>query len=344
MAAEITLLSDVELRKKLRSFNLPDGPITKTTRKLFETKLKRAMGLHQQVDKNTPQQEQGVYRHLSEGDKGPSCVTTSNHDCMMNDSSVSNSPHTTESGNPQVVSDNRDFSMFYGVCLLEDGIDQDLLGSRIVSVFTDKSEALHCVKKNNGARFRAFSTRNEAEAFAAGKLHTPSRQHSQELPPVPVEPTSEYKGPKHGEITHFRKVIETGELDEVSKLIYGNPRYLITSADTPVILQEGCHYNSMHIAARAGQKDICKLIINTLHDDNFWRLLYPFNEKAANNQQQNKRRKGHLLDLFLNTPDKGVSILMRNNLVRLFVWNIIFRSAWLPTLAIQALSNTFLKG
>ena len=113
-------------------------------------------------------------------------------------------------------------------------IDDDLLGSRIVSVFTDKSEALHCVKKNNGARFRAFSTRNEAEAFAAGKLHTPSRQHSQELPPVPVEPTSEYKGPKHGkDHPPFRKLIETGELDEVSKLIYGLPRYLITSADTP---------------------------------------------------------------------------------------------------------------
>ena len=58
----------------------------------------------------------------------------------------------------------------------------------------------------------------------------------------------------------------------------------------------------MHVAAKAGHKDICKLIINTLNDDEFWKLMYPTKEKSVNN-----RRKAFLLDLYLNTPDKGVS-------------------------------------
>ena len=50
MASEIALLTDEDLRKKLRSFNLRDGPITKTTRKLFEKKLAKAMGLDKQPE------------------------------------------------------------------------------------------------------------------------------------------------------------------------------------------------------------------------------------------------------------------------------------------------------
>ena len=307
MASEIALLTDEELRTKLRSFNLRDGPITKTTRKLFETKLARAMGLNKQVDKPSETLKQEV-NNLSE--QGTSRTTNINGfiDKLDNNSCLSNGPSTKEDSDLGLDSVNRKISTFYGVCLqVVNGNENENLGSKRISVFTDRTEALHCVKKNNGARFRAFSTRNEAEAFASAKLQTPSRQSSQELSPCPAEPTSEYKGPKRGEITNFRKLIEKGEVDNIAKVIYGNPKYLISSGDTPVIIQEGCHYNGMHVAAKAGHKDICKLIINTLNDDEFWKLMYPTKEKSVNNYQLNNRRKAFLLDLYLNTPDKGVS-------------------------------------
>lgn len=293
MASEIALLTDEDLRKKLRLFNLCDGPITKTTRKLFEAKLAKAMGLDKQLDtpseteipqmKVLPEQRISDINSFKESNNSTSCLKD-------------------EKG-LQVDSINGDTGTFYGVCLQVDN-RTDIEGHS--SVFTDKTEALHCVKKNDGARFRAFSTRNEAEAFALGKLTTPSRQPSRELPPVPAEPTSQYKGPKRGEITNIRKLIEKGEVDSVAKLIYSNPRYLISSGDTPFIIQEGCHYNAMHVAAKAGHKDICKLIVETLSNDDFWKLIYPL-EKSIGNYNLSNGRQSFLLDLYLNIPDKGVS-------------------------------------
>ena len=289
MASEIPSLTDEELRAKLRSFNLRDGPITKTTRKLFEAKLARAMGVDKQIDepsqtsdrhvKNTSEQQITNINGLVEYSV---CVYNDRNANENSDASISN--------------------MFYGVCLQADDSFEN------ISVFTDKTEALHCVKKNSGARFRAFSTRSEAEAFALGKLSTPSRQLSQELSPGPVEPSSEYKGPKRGEITAFRKLIEKGDVDGLRKVLYTNPKYLISSGDTPVVIQEGCHYNAMHVSAKSGHKDCCKLIIDTLNDDEFWKMMYP-----VNNHNQNNRRKAFLLDLYLNTPDKGVSRLLYGN-------------------------------
>jgi hypothetical protein len=296
MASEIALLPEKELRTKLRSFNLPDGPITKTTRKLFEAKLARAMGLNKQLDKPSKSRKQ------EDKNQTDSTRATTNMIGFI-DNSIS------VSGELQMDTDDREVSTFYGVCLPVDNENEtENVHSKCIAVFTEKTEALHCVKKNTGARFRAFSTRNEAEAFASGKLCTPSRQLSQELSPGPVEPTSEYKTPKRGEITNFRKLIERGEVDNVAKIIYGNPKYLISSGDTPFIIQEGCHYNSMHVAAKTGHKDVCKLIIDTLNDDEFWNLMYPIKEKSVNNSQLSNRRKAFLLDLYLNTPDKGVSI------------------------------------
>ena len=295
MASEIALLTDEDLRKKLRSFNLRDGPITKTTRKLFEKKLAKAMGLDKQpeIPSETKIPEMKTLPEQRIPDVN-GFIESSTSTCCLKDKK-----------DLQVDSINRDTGTFYGVCLLDNRTDIDGHSSKTFSVFTDKSEALHCVKQNDGARFRAFSTRNEAEAFASGKL--PSWQPSQEQPPIPAEPVSQYRGPKRGEITNIRKLIEKGEVDSVAKLIYSNPRYLISSGDTPVIIQEGCHYNGMHVAAKAGHKDVCKLIVETLSNDDFWKLIYPMKEKSVDNYSLNNGRKLFLLDLYLNTPDKGVS-------------------------------------
>ena len=304
MASEIAFLTDEELRTKLRSFNLTDGPITKTTRKLFEAKLARAMGLNKQVDKPVESEKQEVKNSSDQG-------AININGLIEKDISVCNAIGTKEDKDDKQDTVNKQVCTFYGVCLDSES-ESENVGAKCISVFTDKTQTLDFVKKNKdkGVRFRPFSTRNEAEAFASGKLPTPSRQLSQELSPGPVEPTSEYKTPKPGEITNYRKLIEKGEVDSVAKIIYGNPKFLISSLDTPFIIQQGCHYNSMHVASKAGHRDICKLIIETLNDDEFWKLMYPVKENSVNNVQLNNRRKAFLLDLYLNTPDKGVSVII----------------------------------
>lgn len=141
-------------------------------------------------------------------------------------------------------------------------------------------------------------------------MTTPIRQLSHELSPSPVEPVSKYKGPKQRELTIYRKLIEKGDVENVSKTIYCNPRYLISSSDTPVIIQEGCHYNSLHVAAKAGQRDVCELIVDSLNDVNFWRMLNTSDSNDLVFDSLNARRKAFVLDLYLNTPDKAVSMML----------------------------------
>lgn len=58
----------------------------------------------------------------------------------------------------------------------------------------------------------------------------------------------------------------------------------------------------MHIAAKAGWADICELILNTVGDTEFMQLFY--------GEEGNKSyvdRADVMLDLYLNTPDKGLN-------------------------------------
>lgn len=45
-----------------------------------------------------------------------------------------------------------------------------------------------------------------------------------------------FKGPKIQELVQFRKLIEKGDIENTRATVWSNPRYLISGADTPVIL------------------------------------------------------------------------------------------------------------
>ena len=293
MADEFTLLSDDELRSKLRHFNLPDGPITKTTRKMFERKLQRALKLDSEINEPDSARQSIVKETSSLEPKHRVEHTNNATDARVGEKLAEELPPS---------------DIYYGVCLQPD--EGTVPKSRTPLVFTEKSEALLSVKKNSGARFKAFNNRNEAKAFAYGNAITPSsRQVSPVLIPKSEDPIGNYRAPKPAEIVCFRKLIEKGELGQLSELIYENPKYLVSSGDTPVILQAGFRYNAMHVAAKVGKRDVCKLIVDVLENDDFWKLLYPSNEKNMKDHHVNSRRKMFVLDMYLNTctPDKGVS-------------------------------------
>ncbi|EFA02194.1 ankyrin repeat and LEM domain-containing protein 2 [Tribolium castaneum] len=176
-------------------------------------------------------------------------------------------------------------------------------------IYKDKAEAMKMVKKTKKARFKHFEFFHDALKFASvGAAETPNS------PPVVNgsvkglnsqvvnERLSPFKGPKPQDLVKLRKAIETGDVDTFRQAVWENPRYLISSGDTPSILQEGFRYNALHVAAKAKSGILTEVILNTISNPKFVKLLYgdDVNENVESRIQV-------LLDLYLNTPDKGLN-------------------------------------
>ncbi|RZC34547.1 ankyrin repeat and LEM domain-containing protein 2 [Asbolus verrucosus] len=179
-------------------------------------------------------------------------------------------------------------------------------------IYKDKVEAMKMVKKTKKARFKHFEYFHEALRFAAaGAVDAP--KSSQTIngsvvknvslsPQIANERLSPFKGPKPQDFVKLRKSIETGDIEYFRQTVWENPRYLVSNGDTPSILQEGFRYNALHVAAKAKNGILAELILNTISNPKFVKLLYgdDLNENVDNRIQV-------LLDLYLNTPDKGLN-------------------------------------
>lgn len=191
-------------------------------------------------------------------------------------------------------------STFYGVSLPPgtlplEGDDQPL-------VYECKGEALQALKKYKGSRFKTFSRKEEAIVYATQCTEngcSPSRTDETER--MSGEKPSPFKGPKSQETVKLRKYIEAGDVESFKKTVWANPRYLISSGDTPVILQEGSRYNALHVAARFKQSALCQLVLETIQDPSFMALLY-----SDDSEDVRFQRIAFLTDLYLNTPDRGL--------------------------------------
>lgn len=69
-----------------------------------------------------------------------------------------------------------------------------------------------------------------------------------------------------------------------------------------IFFQEGCRYNVMHVAAKENQAGVAQLLLDTLENPEFMRLMYPDDQ-----EDMLRRRIRYIVDLYLNTPDKAVS-------------------------------------
>ncbi|KAK3539260.1 hypothetical protein QTP86_032546 [Hemibagrus guttatus] len=173
-----------------------------------------------------------------------------------------------------------------------------------------------------GARFKAFSTREDAEKFAKGLCDyfpSPSKcapcvspvktalvfgkegMSPSETDGINREKANSFKSPRPQDLTaRLRVCVERGDEASFSELVWSNPRYLIGSGDNPTVLQEGCRYNVMHVAAKENQAGVAQLLLDTLENPDFMRLMYPDDPDSMLHQ-----RIRYIVDLYLNTPDKA---------------------------------------
>lgn len=98
----------------------------------------------------------------------------------------------------------------------------------------------------------------------------------------------------------FRKLIEQGDKDTVHKTVWSNPRFLVSSGDTPTILKESFRYNAVHVATIAKNAEICSMILKTVGDPAFILLLH-----GRDDHRTAEEVSSIMLDLYLNTPEKG---------------------------------------
>ncbi|XP_050930998.1 ankyrin repeat and LEM domain-containing protein 2 isoform X1 [Lates calcarifer] len=207
-------------------------------------------------------------------------------------------------------------TFYYGVCPLWEDV---LARNERAHVYTDKKDALQAVKMMKGARFKAFPNREDAEKFAKGICdYFPSPNKStpcvspvkpglviskdnMEVDTINRERANSFKSPRTQDLTaKLRKAVEKGDEVAFSELVWSNPRYLIGSGDNPTIVQEGCRYNVMHVAAKENQAGIAQLLLDTLENPEFMRLMYPDDQEVML-----QKRIRYIVDLYLNTPDKA---------------------------------------
>ncbi|XP_076767154.1 ankyrin repeat and LEM domain-containing protein 2 isoform X1 [Xylocopa sonorina] len=205
-------------------------------------------------------------------------------------------------GNSSVSSE----TVFHAVYIPEENVNSSTenYSKENIRVYQDKAEALKIIKEFKTGRLKSFKKRSEAEEYARTGFEKGNYMNNKPVPitvPVVEEKSNNFKTPQPQELVCFKKLIHYGDLYDVKTTVWGNPRYLIGSGDTPAILQEGCRYNALHIAVKAGRPDMCELILNTVGNADFIKLLY------GDECESYVDRAQIMLDLYLNTPDKGLN-------------------------------------
>ncbi|XP_053530569.1 ankyrin repeat and LEM domain-containing protein 2 isoform X3 [Ictalurus punctatus] len=317
MEAALTRLKSLsadELREEILKANLKCGPITATTRAVFERKLARA--LVGNAGLSAPESGGSAAATAEEGEVGYHLGLNPPEEEPLSEKSMSPSRHDVQTPNrtPQTTP-----TLYYGVCPLWEDV---LARNERVHVYMDKKEALQAVKMMKGARFKAFSTREDAEKFAKGLCDyfpSPSKcapcvspvktalvfgkegSSLAETDGTNREKANSFKSPRPQDLTaRLRVCVERGDEVAFTELVWSNPRYLIGSGDNPTVLQEGCRYNVMHVAAKENQAGVAQLLLDTLENPDFMRLMYPDDTESMLHQ-----RIRYIVDLYLNTPDKA---------------------------------------
>ena len=294
-------LSADELSRALKSLNLNVGPITSSTRKIYENRLKD----HLQKTEESTSADKITGDNIIESLTQVGDVAAGKNDAEINierDNAVSDKIDIKTNDNCIEITNPQNF---YAVWTPFSPKNEN--ENKVPSVYSTQRDALAFMKENRGSRFKLFKTLEEAENFSISK---PDKGYIDKIVSLVSLTTANnhngnkmiFKSPTFHELQKFKKYIEEDNFIEIQNCL-SNPRYLITSLDMPVILHEGCRHNAMHIAVRANKPHLCKYFIELLHSHEFLSLVFT---DAVHDDLVFRER--HLVDLFLNTPDKTVRI------------------------------------
>ena len=286
--------TDDDIRSKLLALGESIVPITATTRPFLLKKIERLLQTANDV--------------ASAGSHGGTNVGSTSESSEADVGVVTNDLVQKENvpveGYYTIVLD------WKGAALERDG-EQDEEKEHSCPLFTNRADALKAIKNKPGARFKKFESKDSAIAFWESQMQenqeriadTCTEDIDSSKSNVPSEKANSFPSLKTPALNAFRKLIEAGDVEKFSETVWANPRYLITSGDTPEILQQGCRYNALHCAVRSGKLDVCQELLRIIQDKHFWKLVYPDDSDVVR-----QTRRDHLLDLYLNMQDKVVCV------------------------------------
>ena len=266
MADDVSSFSDDELRNRLASYGLKNIAITKQTREIFRRKLRQLSG--RPVESNTNAQENTQQTNVEPSPATPSVKSP--------DDPGPGGYYAVTSGTPE--------------------------GGPMV--YESRSEAVKAAKTFPGARFKRFDTPDDAKNYSLSESGNQPENESEtvlsgigrgKLMEKECNPLSSVKTKEKNRV---RKLLEKGEVDQFIDLIWKNPKYLISSGESPEIYHEGTRRNILHCAVDYGNLEFCKALFNIIRSDRFWETLYPKDSLEKRNTDRQL-----LIDKYLNMQD-----------------------------------------
>ena len=241
--------SNDEIQAALVTLGSANLPVTRTTRPLLERKIEKLL---------FKKQQEPTIQHTD-------------------DPQLSNQAQLSVGACPEGLADSQTAQLtpdteYYGVSA---EVSTGTTAPQTLSPFyTTQSDAVRAIKSIPGARFKKFTTRASAEAFSSspvdhhtgGSLRgqspattTTTTTTRQQHPVTDRERSNQFPSVKTQDLSRFRQLVEGGDVGEVSRVVWANPRYLVNcGSDTPEIVQPGFRYNVLHCAVQAGKLEICK--------------------------------------------------------------------------------------
>ena len=181
--------------------------------------------------------------------------------------------------------------------------------SSLSSFYHDHKDLIKAIKGSVGTRFKKFSDQTKAEEFSKTVFPEelgPKYSLERALSPLPAVKKTRDKNV-------LAKIIEDGNVEEFLKTVWGNPRYLLGSGDTPETIHPGTRRNALHLAALRNQLEICKHIMSIIQSDRFWNEVYPVRDvliDAAMSSNERKSLEGMDMEL-VRERKKEIALQLR---------------------------------
>lgn len=103
------------------------------------------------------------------------------------------------------------------------------------------------IKTHKKGRLKSFKNRSDAVTYATTRSKQSLCNHGATTTAAAQE-LSNFKALTTQELIVFKRFIEAGDLKTVKDMVWENPRYLISSGDTPALLQVNMKFISLYIS------------------------------------------------------------------------------------------------